>query len=430
MRHDYRKPNKSDPLHWAAWIGDYRLVKAYINGWRKPRKNKLRKNNSDIVTGTGETNSTSSPKSKKCKNQYPKLEMIPRETKDYAGFTALHYAVIKRFEKVVKVLLEGSDVRFREIVDWSRKKTALHHCFSDYHHEPVQRIVELLLNGSRPRFRAMRDSNEESVLHIVARKGLIRFAKIIVDIEEPVFDESLTGEKSYMPPLIPAIRSANIEMVKLVSKACGPEAKYYFPTEVRRNPLLCAVDISPTGYGMNGLEMVEIVRFLLKDTPQSYREHRNNVVGGTILHMVCMNGILPMMELILDGTPPEYRAIRDLRGMTALHWAVRYRKSDMIRLLMDGAPEGYLDIPQYYKNFTATQLTNPKAHPEIVHALLDGIYLSEAEETCTNALFAASQNPKVMSSESSSAELWCLDGVIKESVLWMIGPRYKFSNTT
>eukprot|EP01029_Cantina_marsupialis_P006178 TRINITY_DN1671_c0_g2_i1.p1 TRINITY_DN1671_c0_g2~~TRINITY_DN1671_c0_g2_i1.p1 ORF type:complete len:518 (-),score=100.73 TRINITY_DN1671_c0_g2_i1:168-1721(-) len=88
------------------------------------------------------------------------------------------------------------------------------------------------------------------------------------------------------------------------------------------------------------------LKVLLKDWSPEWRSAIDGETGNTPLH-ACVShpiGCAKCIELLLKGSPVEYREMKNYSGETALHIAACVGNVEGVRILLQGASSGFRDI--------------------------------------------------------------------------------------
>eukprot|EP01029_Cantina_marsupialis_P017722 TRINITY_DN3996_c0_g2_i1.p1 TRINITY_DN3996_c0_g2~~TRINITY_DN3996_c0_g2_i1.p1 ORF type:complete len:260 (+),score=55.96 TRINITY_DN3996_c0_g2_i1:133-912(+) len=115
---------------------------------------------------------------------------------------------------------------------------------------------------------------------------------------------------------------------------------------------------------------VDVVRFLLKTGPPSYREVRQHF-SSSALHRAALNNCVETVKVLLEGAHHSYREILDDVNCTALHNAAQAGHVEVVRLLLQGPNTQYREWQDDY-GVTALNMASREGHVEVVKELLKG----------------------------------------------------------
>jgi len=92
-------------------------------------------------------------------------------------------------------------------------------------------------------------------------------------------------------------------------------------------------------------ELDELKSFIEKFGTKPLTDARDED-GNTVLHMVCGNGHLDLLDyLVPDHVPPSFATVQNLSaGSTALHWATLNKQFDVVKRLVKLCGAEVLDI--------------------------------------------------------------------------------------
>eukprot|EP01029_Cantina_marsupialis_P015359 TRINITY_DN336_c0_g1_i1.p1 TRINITY_DN336_c0_g1~~TRINITY_DN336_c0_g1_i1.p1 ORF type:complete len:970 (-),score=247.28 TRINITY_DN336_c0_g1_i1:495-3233(-) len=254
----------------------------------------------------------------------------------FFGEPVLTYAYKLDHIEMMKVLLDGSAVEFREVRN-SDGDTALMKACEDGN----VLMAETLLKGSRPYYRKMlRDDDDESTLLMTAIKGRLNAESEFYDYTSIIAMLLYGMETDYREatnnngwtPLMLACRHGFTEIVRLLLRGCRPQYRI-MDTEQDGSPLWIA---AACGH-------VRVVRLLMEGMAEDWLEKgkRTGFVNSTPLSAAVWGNHLEVARILLEETSPSYRRIADADGVTPLILASIRGNASMVELLLKDCPAGY-----------------------------------------------------------------------------------------